>query len=184
MSARRFKVLQNAPLGALCNTFNLHSAIIGLEKQFFVFLRVAIVHRFYCRLNQTYGYEEVFEELKSRCLEHHIWYGNETNLAILNLLVALMQKLLNCSWTDLEQKRGLKHPNFIYLCGDHSGSVVEYCTWLQIEGLWVRTSPEALCWLSLSEQTDNKAPNVTPYYKQMWQKYISHATPLIIDNSI
>ena len=28
--------------------FNLHLAIIGLEKQFLVFLRVAVLHRFYC----------------------------------------------------------------------------------------------------------------------------------------
>ena len=39
--------LQNAPLGAFCNTFDLHSAIIGLEKQFSVFLRVVVLHRFY-----------------------------------------------------------------------------------------------------------------------------------------
>ena len=29
-------VLQNAPLSAFCNTFDLHLAIIGLEKQFLV----------------------------------------------------------------------------------------------------------------------------------------------------
>ena len=41
--------MQNAPLGAFCNTFDLHKAIIGLEKQFsFFFLRVAVLHRFYC----------------------------------------------------------------------------------------------------------------------------------------
>ena len=44
----RLKVLQNAPLGAFCNTFDLHKAIIGLENQFMVFLRVAVLHRFYC----------------------------------------------------------------------------------------------------------------------------------------
>ena len=31
------KVLQNAPLGAFCNTFDLHLAIISLENQFLVF---------------------------------------------------------------------------------------------------------------------------------------------------
>ena len=31
------KVLQNAPFGAFCNTFDLHKAMIGLEKQFLVF---------------------------------------------------------------------------------------------------------------------------------------------------
>ena len=37
-------------LGAFCNTctFDLHEAIIGLENQFFVFLRVAVLHRFSC----------------------------------------------------------------------------------------------------------------------------------------
>ena len=35
-------------LGAFCNTFNLHWAIIGLGNQFSVFLRVAVLHRFYC----------------------------------------------------------------------------------------------------------------------------------------
>ena len=29
----------NAPLGAFCNTFNLHEAIIGLENQFLVFFK-------------------------------------------------------------------------------------------------------------------------------------------------
>ena len=33
------KVLQTAPLGAFCNTLDLHQAIIGLENQFSVFLR-------------------------------------------------------------------------------------------------------------------------------------------------
>ena len=42
------KVLQNAPLGAFCNTFDLHSATIGLENKFLIFLRVAALHRFYC----------------------------------------------------------------------------------------------------------------------------------------
>ena len=41
-------VLQNAPFEAFCNTFDLHQAIIGLEKPFLVFLRVAVLHRFYC----------------------------------------------------------------------------------------------------------------------------------------
>ena len=30
-------MLQNAPLGAFCNTFYLREAIIGLEKLFFLF---------------------------------------------------------------------------------------------------------------------------------------------------
>ena len=38
----------SGPLGAFCNTFELHKAIIGLENQFVVFLRVAFLHRFYC----------------------------------------------------------------------------------------------------------------------------------------
>ena len=33
----KVKVLQNAPHGAFCNTFDLHLVIIGLEKQFLVF---------------------------------------------------------------------------------------------------------------------------------------------------
>ena len=41
-------MLQNAPFGAFCNTLDLHKAIIGLENQFVVFLRVAILDRFYC----------------------------------------------------------------------------------------------------------------------------------------
>ena len=34
--------------GAFCNTFDLHLVIIGLENQFSVILRVAILYRFYC----------------------------------------------------------------------------------------------------------------------------------------
>ena len=45
--------MQNAPLGAFCNTFDLHLAIIGLEKQFLVFLKVAVLHRFYCTVTIT-----------------------------------------------------------------------------------------------------------------------------------
>ena len=41
-------MLQNAPLGAFCNSFDLHKAIIGLEKHFLVFLRVTVLDRFYC----------------------------------------------------------------------------------------------------------------------------------------
>ena len=40
----------NAPFGAFCNTCDLHQAIIGLEKQFLVFFRVAVLDRFYCNL--------------------------------------------------------------------------------------------------------------------------------------
>ena len=32
---------------AFCNTFDLYLAIIGLENQVLVFLRVVILHRFY-----------------------------------------------------------------------------------------------------------------------------------------
>ena len=33
---------------AFCNTFDLHEAIIGLENQFLVLLRVAVLHRCNC----------------------------------------------------------------------------------------------------------------------------------------
>ena len=39
--------MQNAPLGAFCNTFDLHYAIISLENPIFVFFRMAVLHRFY-----------------------------------------------------------------------------------------------------------------------------------------
>ena len=45
---RRSKVLQNAPKVAFCNTFDLHYAILGLETNLLVFLRVAVLDRFYC----------------------------------------------------------------------------------------------------------------------------------------
>ena len=35
-----------------CNTFDLHEEIIGLENKFSVFLRVAILHRFYCKVTE------------------------------------------------------------------------------------------------------------------------------------
>ena len=44
----KVKSMQNAPLGAFCNAVDLHKSIIGLENQFLVFLRVAVLHRFYC----------------------------------------------------------------------------------------------------------------------------------------
>ena len=36
------------------NAFDLHKAIIGLENQFVVFLRVAVLHRFYLTLFQPF----------------------------------------------------------------------------------------------------------------------------------
>ena len=39
--------MQNAPLGALCKTFDLYYAIIGLENHFMVFLWVAVLHSFF-----------------------------------------------------------------------------------------------------------------------------------------
>ena len=33
---------------AFCNTYDLHSAIISFENQFLVFLRVDVLHKFYC----------------------------------------------------------------------------------------------------------------------------------------
>ena len=41
-------------LGAFCNTFDLHLAIIGLEKQFSFFLRAAVLDRFYCNMIVCY----------------------------------------------------------------------------------------------------------------------------------
>ena len=34
---------------AFCNAFDLYQAKICLEKQFLAFLRVAVLHRFYCK---------------------------------------------------------------------------------------------------------------------------------------
>ena len=48
----KVEILQNAPLGAFCNTFGLHSAISGIENQFSVFFRVAVLHRFTVILNE------------------------------------------------------------------------------------------------------------------------------------
>ena len=39
--------LQNALFEAFCNTVDLHYAIIGLGNQFSVFLRVAVLQRFF-----------------------------------------------------------------------------------------------------------------------------------------
>ena len=50
--------MQNAPLGEFCNIFDLHQVIIGLENQFLVFLRVAVLHRFtIIRKKDLYGQE-------------------------------------------------------------------------------------------------------------------------------
>ena len=37
---------------AFCNALVLHLAIIGLENQFLVFLRMAVLDRFYCILGK------------------------------------------------------------------------------------------------------------------------------------
>ena len=43
-SLMKVKKIADTPLGAFCNTFDLHYGIIGLENQFSVFLRVAVLH--------------------------------------------------------------------------------------------------------------------------------------------
>ena len=47
--------LPNAPFEAFCNTFDLHTAIIGLENQCLVILRMTALHWFNSmyQLNQS-----------------------------------------------------------------------------------------------------------------------------------
>ena len=52
--------------GAFCNTFDLHLAIIGLENQFLVFLRVAVLHRFYCNFKSNFHFGEVYCQIYGR----------------------------------------------------------------------------------------------------------------------
>ena len=47
-SLMKVESIAECPLAAFSNTFDLHYAIVGLEKQFLVFLRVAYEDRFYC----------------------------------------------------------------------------------------------------------------------------------------
>ena len=49
-SLMKVESIAESSLGAFCNTFDLHLAIIGLENQFLVFLRMAVLHSFYCKL--------------------------------------------------------------------------------------------------------------------------------------
>ena len=51
MMLMKVELLQNAPLGAFCNAFDLHYATIGLDNQFFIILRLAVLHRFNCTVN-------------------------------------------------------------------------------------------------------------------------------------
>ena len=55
-SLMKVESIAECSLGAFCNTFDLHQAIIGLENQFVVFLRVALVHRFYCNNEMGNGH--------------------------------------------------------------------------------------------------------------------------------
>ena len=64
------KVLQNAPLGAFCNTFELHQAIISPENKFVVSLRVGVLHRFYCFL-QTQCQDPISVHLFGRKYKKH-----------------------------------------------------------------------------------------------------------------
>ena len=57
MTNGRSNVLSNVLLGAVCNTFDLHLAIIDLETQFLVFLRVAVLDRsVYCTRKDSKNY--------------------------------------------------------------------------------------------------------------------------------
>ena len=53
-SLMKVKSIAECSLGAFCNTFDLHLAIIGLENQVFVFFRVAILHRLHCISEVTF----------------------------------------------------------------------------------------------------------------------------------
>ena len=53
---------------AECNTFDLHYAIIGLENQILVFLRVAILDKFCCTL-QSAASEDMDQPGYSRSLD-------------------------------------------------------------------------------------------------------------------
>ena len=56
-------------LRAFCNTFDLHKVIIGLENQFSVFLRVALLHRFYCmKFTNQMSRCNLQVHLKANCL--------------------------------------------------------------------------------------------------------------------
>ena len=62
-SLMKVKVLQIAPLGAFCNTYDMHKTIIGLEKQILVFLRVAVLHWFLLYIpyqNVTFYFMDIF----------------------------------------------------------------------------------------------------------------------------
>ena len=64
-------------LGAFCNTFDLHYAIIGNENYFSVFLRVTILHRFYCNCTV---YCELFAMLRqcyTALMQITIYYGGD-----------------------------------------------------------------------------------------------------------
>ena len=68
--------MQNAPLESFCNTFDLHKAIIGLENQVLVFLRVDILDRFYCTvelqwLEQAWDFEKIVLAKGTQCSSSH-----------------------------------------------------------------------------------------------------------------
>ena len=75
--------MHNAPLGAFCNTFDLHLVLIGLENQFLGFLREAILHRFYCNVlikasSLSAGFElTFFSGVYGTCISNNLWYGGE-----------------------------------------------------------------------------------------------------------
>ena len=62
-------------IGAFCKTFGLHSAIIGLENQFSVLLRVAVLHMFHCTLILNRTKDDISVTFEPRC-EKNLSSGN------------------------------------------------------------------------------------------------------------
>ena len=66
-------------IAEFCNTFDLNYAIIGLEKQFLVFLRVAVLDRFYCIvvIQKICLFETILSSIQNTCLnlidKKHAW---------------------------------------------------------------------------------------------------------------
>ena len=85
-------VLQNAPFVEFCSTFDLHYVIIGLEKTFLVFLRVAVLHRFDCTSKVSWQILVKFH------VKHHRVEGNAAYVFWAEWIGTLVAMALYMKW--------------------------------------------------------------------------------------
>ena len=96
-------------IAEFCNVFDLHKAIIGLENQFLVFLRVVLLHRFTVLYLCMFQWSSINELNKLKLLEELRMLANplvkSTNPETFRqILIAKLKHLNVCNRTEVYRR--------------------------------------------------------------------------------